>query len=101
MKLEMGALMWISQAERRLIARELCHALAVEVRTTDLNLRNVPSSVVHEPSGLESLGTQLLAARTGVDKPTRAPWRLEPAWTGVHEPTRTLDSSLLAVLGGF
>ena len=53
------------------------------------------TSVVHEPSGLEpssgldssrleSLGIQLLAARTGV-----------------HEPTRTLDSSLLAVLGGF
>ena len=35
-------------------------------------------SVVHEPSGLESLGTQLLAARTGVDELTRVPWRLEP-----------------------
>ena len=53
------------------------------------------------PSRLESLGTQLLAARTGVDEPTRAPWRLKPARTGVHEPTRTLDSSLLAVLGAF
>ena len=67
---------------------------------------------MHEPSGLEpggatspsrleSLGTQLLATRTGVDEPTRAPWRLEPARTVVHELTRTLDSSLLAVLGGF
>ena len=46
------------------------------------------TSVVHEPSGLESLGIHLLAARTGVDEPTRAPWRLEPARTGVHEPTR-------------
>ena len=54
-----------------------------------------------DSSRLESLGTQLLAARTGVDEPTRAPWRLEPAQTGVYELTQTLDSSLLAVLGGF
>ena len=35
-KLGMEALMWISQAERLLKAQELCHALAVEVGTTDL-----------------------------------------------------------------
>ena len=55
-------------------------------------LQNIPiPSVVHEPSGLESfepggasspsrlesLGIHLLAARTGVDEPTRAPWRLD------------------------
>lgn len=81
------------------------------------------NSVVHEPSGLEprgasspsrvelssglnsswfqSLGTQLLAARKVVDEPTRGPWQLDMARTGVHKPTQTLDSSLLAVLSGF
>ena len=41
--LGMEALMWISCSERQLKAEELCHALAVEVGTTDLNIHNVPS----------------------------------------------------------
>jgi len=43
MKLGMEALMWISFSERLLKADELCHALAVEVGTTDINVRNAPS----------------------------------------------------------
>ena len=43
MKLGMEALMWISCSERPLKADELCHALAVEVGTTDLNVHNAPS----------------------------------------------------------
>ena len=35
--------MWISHSERLLKAEELCHALAVEVKTTELNVHNVPS----------------------------------------------------------
>ena len=42
-RLGMEALMWISCSERPLKADELCHALAVEVGTADLNVRNVPS----------------------------------------------------------
>jgi len=42
-KLGMEALMWISCSERPLKAEELCHALAVEVETTDLNIDNTPS----------------------------------------------------------
>jgi len=42
-KLGMEALMWISRSERPLKVQELCHALAVEVGTTDLNIDNVPS----------------------------------------------------------
>ena len=42
-KLGMGALMWISFSERQLKAGELCHALGVEVGTTNLNVDNVPS----------------------------------------------------------
>jgi len=42
-KLGMESLMWISRSERPLKAEELCHALAVEVGTTDLNVHNVPS----------------------------------------------------------
>lgn len=38
-------------------------------------------------SQLKSLSIQLLAARTGVDRPTQAPCRLEPALTGVHKLT--------------
>jgi len=42
-KIGMEALMWISRSERPLKGQELCHALAVEVGTTDLNFHNVPS----------------------------------------------------------
>ena len=42
-KLGMEALMWISHAERPLMAGELCHALAVELRSTDFDEDNVPS----------------------------------------------------------
>jgi len=39
----MAALMWISHAERPLKADELCHALAVEIGSPDLNTDNLPS----------------------------------------------------------
>ena len=42
-KLGIEALMWISCSERQLKAGELCHALGVELRTTDLNSDNIPS----------------------------------------------------------
>jgi len=42
-RLGMTALMWISHAERPLLADELCHALAVELGSTDFDVGNVPS----------------------------------------------------------
>jgi len=42
-RLGMGALMWISYAERPLSADELCHALAIELGSTDFNAGNIPS----------------------------------------------------------
>ena len=42
-RLGMAALMWINHAERPLKADELCHALAVELGSTDFNTGNVPS----------------------------------------------------------
>jgi len=42
-KLGMEAQMWISHSERPLKVEELCHALAVEVGATELNVENVPS----------------------------------------------------------
>jgi len=42
-RLGMAALMWISHAERPLKARELCHTLAIEIGSPDLNTDNVPS----------------------------------------------------------
>jgi len=39
----MTALMWISHAERRLRADELCWALAVELGSTDFDFGNIPS----------------------------------------------------------
>jgi len=42
-RLGMAALMWISHAERPLKADELCHALAVEIGSPNLNTENVPS----------------------------------------------------------
>ena len=42
-RLGMATLMWISHAERPLKADELCHALAVEIGSPNLNTDNVPS----------------------------------------------------------
>ena len=42
-RLGMTALMWISHAERPLQADELCHALAIQLDTTDLDIGNIPS----------------------------------------------------------
>ena len=39
----MAALMWVSHSERPLRVDELCHALAVEIESADLNPENVPS----------------------------------------------------------
>jgi len=42
-RLGMQALMWVSYAERPLKAKELCHALAVELGSTNFNSGNFPS----------------------------------------------------------
>ena len=42
-RLGMATLMWISHAERPLEADELCHALAVEIGSPNLNTDNIPS----------------------------------------------------------
>ena len=42
-RLGMAALMWISHSERLLQLDELLHALAVEIGSTDLNAKNIPS----------------------------------------------------------
>ena len=42
-RLGMAALMWISHSERPLSVDEICHALAVEIGSTDINPNNVPS----------------------------------------------------------
>jgi len=43
-KLGMAVLMWVSCSERPLKVEELCHALAVELGTDDLNTENVPTA---------------------------------------------------------
>ena len=42
-KLGMAVLMWLSHSESPLNAEDLCYAMGIEVGTTDMNLRNVPS----------------------------------------------------------
>ena len=42
-RLGMATLMWISHAERPLKPDELCHALAVEIGSPNLNSDNIPS----------------------------------------------------------
>jgi len=42
-RLVMEALMWLSHSERTLYAEELCHALGIEIGSTDLNMRNIPA----------------------------------------------------------
>jgi len=42
-RLGIAALMWISYSERPLNVDEICHALGVEIGSTDMNTNNVPS----------------------------------------------------------
>ena len=42
-RLGVATLMWVSHSERPLKANELCHALAVEIGSPNLNIDNVPS----------------------------------------------------------
>ena len=42
-RLGVEALMWISHSERPLSVGEICHALAVEIGTAEINTNNVPS----------------------------------------------------------
>jgi len=42
-RLGMRALMWISHAERPLVADQLCHAFAIELGSADFNSGNIPS----------------------------------------------------------
>ena len=42
-RLGMAALMWTSHSERPLSVDEICHALAVDIGSTDINTNNVPS----------------------------------------------------------
>jgi len=42
-RLGMAALMWISHSERPLTVDEICHALAVDIGSTDIHADNVPS----------------------------------------------------------
>jgi len=42
-RLGIGALMWICHAERPLSPKELCHALAIELGSTDFDAGNIPS----------------------------------------------------------
>ena len=64
-KLGMEALMWISCSERPLKTNELCHALAVEVGTTDLNVHNAPSAraLLSSTLGLVTIDEQSSAVR--------------------------------------
>ena len=42
-RLGMEVLMWISHSERPLNTNELCHAVGVEIGSTDLNSQNIPT----------------------------------------------------------
>ena len=57
-RLGMEALMWISHSERPLSVSEICHALAVEAGSTDLNTNKVPSirTVLGCCQGLVAIG---------------------------------------------
>jgi len=64
-RLGMDALMWISHSERPLTADEICHALAVEIGSTDINTNNVPSirTVLDCCQGLATIDKGSLAIR--------------------------------------
>ena len=64
-RLGMEALMWISHAERPLMADELCHALAIELGSVDFNDGNIPSAstLVSCCQGLVTVGKEVSTVR--------------------------------------
>jgi len=64
-RLGMAALMWISHAERPLKANELCHALAVELGSTNFAAGNAPSvsTLVSSCQGLITVDKEASAVR--------------------------------------
>ena len=64
-RLGMGALMWISYSERPLSPGELCHALAIELDSTDFNTSNIPSisTLVSCCQGLITVDKRVLEVR--------------------------------------
>ena len=64
-RLGMGALMWISYAEVPLDPDELCHALTIELDSTDFNADNIPSitTIVSCCQGLISVDKEELSVR--------------------------------------
>jgi len=64
-RLGMTALMWVSHAERPLQADELCHALAVQLGSTDFDVGNIPSisTLVNSCQGLITVDMEASAVR--------------------------------------
>ena len=64
-RLGMAALMWISHAERPLQADELCHALAIQLDSTDFDVGNIPSmpTLVNCCQGLITVDKEALTVR--------------------------------------
>ena len=64
-RLGLAALMWISHSERPLKADELCHALAVEIGSPNLNTDNVPliSTILACCQGLVVVGKEASTVR--------------------------------------
>ena len=64
-RLGMAALMWINYAERPLRADKLCHALAVQVGSTDFDVGNIPSvpTLVNCCQGLITVDKEALTVR--------------------------------------
>jgi len=64
-RLGMTALMWISHAERPLRVDEVCHALAVQLSSTDFDVRNIPSisTLVNCCQGLITVDKEASAVR--------------------------------------
>jgi len=64
-RLGIGALMWICHAEHPLTPIELCHALAIELGSTDFNAGNIPSltTLVGCCQGLITVDKEALTVR--------------------------------------
>ena len=64
-RLGVTALMWVSHAERPLQADELCHALAVQLGSTDFDVGNIPSisTLVNSCQGLITVDMEASTVR--------------------------------------
>jgi len=98
-RLGVEALMWVTHAEQPLSVEELCHALAVEIGSTNFNADNIPSisTVLSCCQGLISVDRETSTARL-INVTLQKYLSSGPDGLGLYEPHSTMAEICLTYL---